>query len=244
MSLLAIDLKKPIVGQPMTKFNLLTSRGREFMKQDKEGQEDKVPKNAVTFLIAEYSELNTEFRRLRGEGLNRLNFYIAITSSVLGGLVLLRQSGNTPGVFLQIVSLVAVFFLVLIGWDTFKYAIARDINTDNNLRRISRIRRFFVNEYPPVERYLPWQSHDEPTSWVAKNTSGIRQTAQLMISLLIGLMIIILTSFVSLEPIVFGISGVIAFIAAFVLLRFYANRRYKSAHLTAIKDMKFPNRAE
>ncbi|HOX85158.1 MAG TPA: hypothetical protein PKW76_15500 [bacterium] len=210
-------------------------------KQETETQKSETKKHAVNFLMAEYSKLNQEFQRLRGEGLNRLNFFIAITSSVLGGLVLLSQSGKTSGNFLQIVSLGALFFLVLIGWDTFRFTISRDINTDKNLRRIGRIRRFFADDFPPIAKHLPWQIHDEPTSWVTRNSSGIRQTAQSIISLLLALIIAILVSLITSQPIMLGIIGVISFIISFIALRFYANKRYKKAALSATKDRKFPN---
>jgi hypothetical protein len=213
-------------------------------KQEDEAHKSETKKQAVDFLMAEYSELNTEFKRLRGEGLNRLNFFIAITSSILGGLVLLSQSGRTNGVSLQIVSLGALFFLVLIGWDTFRFTISRDIATDDNLRRIGRIRRFFANEYPPITKHLPWQTHDEPTSWVKSNASGIRQTAQSIMGVLLALIVTISISFVTHEPILLGISGAISFILGFVLLRYYAFKRYKKAALAAMKDRKFPDEQE
>jgi hypothetical protein len=212
-----------------------------MVKQETETQKSDTKKHAVNFLMAEYSELNQEFKRLRGEGLNRLNFFIAITSSVLGGLVLLSQSGKTSGIYLQIVALGALFFLVLIGWDTFRFTISRDVSTDENLRRIGRIRRFFADDYPPITKHLPWQIHDEPTSWVTRNSSGIRQTAQSIISLLLALITTILVSLLVSQPIMLGISGAVSFVVSFAVLRFYANKRYKKAALSATKDRKFPN---
>jgi hypothetical protein len=211
--------------------------------QEVKAQDIEAKKNAVNFLIAEYSELNQDYRRLREEGLSRLNFFIAITSSVLGGLVLLSQVSGASGIFLRIVSLGALFFLVLIGWDTFRFTIARDEATDKNIRRMGRIRRFFEDEYPPVEKYWPWQSHDEPTSWVTRNTSAIRQTAQSIISLLLTLMVIILASFVANQLLLLGIIGVFSFIIIFVVFRFYANQRYKNAAARANKEMRFPNKS-
>jgi hypothetical protein len=212
-------------------------------KQKNETQDSEIKKYAVNFLIAEYSELNQEFRRLREEGLNRLNFFIAITSSVLGGLVLLSQSASASGIFLQVVALGALFFLVLIGWDTFRFTISRDESTDKNIRRMGRIRRFFEDEYPPIEKYLPWQSHDEPTSWVTKNTSAIRQTSQSIISLLLTLMVIILVSIAETQPILLGVIGIVSFIIIFALLGFYAKNRYKKATVRADKETRFPNKS-
>jgi len=209
-------------------------------KQENEILKSESKKHAVNFLMAEYAELNQEFIRLRSEGLNRLNFFIAITSSVLGGLVLLSQSGKAAGIFLQIVALGALFFLVLIGWDTFRFAISRDISTDQNIRCIGRIRRFFADDYSPIAKHLPWQADDEPTKWVKRNSSGIRRTSQSIISLLLSLIIAVSVSFFTNQPIILGSSGIISFGIAYALLRFYANRRLKKALLSAITERKFP----
>ena len=213
-------------------------------KQENEVQKSETKRRAMNFLMAEYSELNQEFKRLRGEGLNRLNFFIAITSSVLGGLVLLSQSGKTSGIFLQIVALGALFFLVLIGWDTFRFAISRDISTDENLRRIGRIRKFFADDYPPIAKHLPWQVDDEPTSWVKRNSSGIRRTSQSIISLLLSLIVAVSASILTNQPLILGSSGIVSFMVAYALLRQYANKRFKKALLSAIKDRKFPKEQE
>jgi hypothetical protein len=208
-------------------------------KQESEFPNIEAKNHAVNFLMAEYSELNQEFRRLRGEGLNRLNFFIAITSSILGGLVFLSQSSNTPGLFLKVTALGAMLFLILIGWETFRFTIGRDISADENLRRIGKIRRFFADNYPPVIKYLPWQIHDEPTNWVTRNTSAIRQVAQSIVSLLLMLIAIISASFFTTQIILLGISGVVSFVVAFATLGFYAKNKYKKATLVASKESKF-----
>jgi hypothetical protein len=210
-------------------------------RKDTEVQKNEAKKFAIDFLIAEYSALNQEFNRLRGEGMNRLNFMIAITSSVLGGLVFFSQSRNTSVLFQQVVALGALFFLVLIGFDTFRFSISRDISTDKNLRRIGRIRRFFADDFPDIVNHLPWQIHDEPTSWVIKNESGIRQTAQSILSLLFALIVAICISIIVNQPIIYGISSLVTFLIAFFLLGVYANNKYKKALKSAINERKFPN---
>ena len=41
------------------------------------------------FLLIELSEMYQEFRRLRDEGVRRLNFYITLVSGFLGALLIL-----------------------------------------------------------------------------------------------------------------------------------------------------------
>lgn len=194
----------------------------------------------VEFLVTEYTELNQEFRRLRVEGLNRLNFFIAITSSVLAGLVILSQSGQASIRFLQFVAIGALIFLILIGWDTFRFTVSRDVSTDHVMRRMGRIRHFYVDQYPPIEKYLPWQTHDEPTKWVLTNNSGIRQTAQSILSLLFALLVVFLISLMN-NLLISIVGGGVAFIIAFMALRGYSFRHYEKASRNAFETAHFLN---
>lgn len=173
--------------------------------------------------------------------MNRLNFFIVITSSILSGLVILRQSSGISSDFLKVVAIAAICFLILIGWDTFRFTITRDIHADDVLRKMGRIRCFFVEQYPPIEKHLPWQVHDEPTGLVTHNRSGIRQTAQTILSLLFSLAAIIIASFVTKQLFILISGGIIIFAFVFLSLRFYVNKRYKKARIFAQESIKFPS---
>ena len=91
--------------------------------------------DSVEFLLAEFNQITEETRRLREDGLNRLNFFITLTSSVLAGLVLVSQINVMSAFNLQMVSIGALIFLILMGWSAFRFTISRDINTDLNIRQ-------------------------------------------------------------------------------------------------------------
>lgn len=196
--------------------------------------------NSVEFLIAEYNQISEETRRLRNEGLNRLNFFITVTSSILGGLVLLTQINATSSFILQWISLAALIFLTLIGWNTFRFTISRDINTDLNLRAMGRIRRFFIDHDPPLDAYLTWPATDEPTGWVTRNTSNLRGTTQSILALLLALSAGLIAYLIGGNLFWAGPVGLIGFIISLTSLILYARKRFAVAAKLAQATVRFP----
>ena len=195
---------------------------------------------ALQFLLAEYSELNEEFRRLREEGVTRLNFYITITSSILAGLVLLSQISPASSGFLQFAAIGAAFLLMLIGWSLFRYTIARDELTDDTLRALARLRRFFTNHAPSIKGVLSRPMDDEPTMFVTRNASSIRLTVQSILSLLFALMAGLAVNLVSRTLVLSVGIGVIAFASVMLSLEAYSKKQFKRITESAHKSVRFP----
>ena len=95
------------------------------------------------FMLTIYNQITEETRRLRTEGLSRLNFFITITSSVLAGLIVLVQINTANPRNTQFFSVGALIFLILLGWNVFRFSVSRDISTDLNIRATGRINRYF-----------------------------------------------------------------------------------------------------
>ena len=95
------------------------------------------------FMLTIYNQITEETRRLRTEGLSRLNFFITITSSVLAGLIVLVQINTANPRNTQFFSVGALIFLILLGWNVFRFTVSRDISTDLNIRATGRINRYF-----------------------------------------------------------------------------------------------------
>lgn len=194
-------------------------------------------KDSATFLITEYNQIADETKRLRSEGLNRLNFFITITSSTLAGLVVLSQS-NTATMTVQLISLGAIVFLMLLGWNTFRFIISRDINTDFNLRAMGRISRFFIDRDPSLAQYLSWQKDDEPTKWVTRNSSSLRSSAQFIFCSLLALLCSIFVYMF--RDLIWSLTGgFFGFFVGLFTLRTYAERRFRQAERMAAKQVKF-----
>lgn len=195
---------------------------------------------SLAFLLAEYDQINEERRRSRSEGPNRLNFFLTIASSVLGGLVLLAQVGTIPDTEMQGIAILALLFLCLVGWDTFIFSVSRDVGTDYNLRAMARIRRYFTDNDPSLRRYLSWQEHDDPTPYIARNASSVRSTTQAMLSifcgLISGLLINLITHIMPLALIV----GASTLLGVYLWLHRYATRQLSQAHAIATRTARFP----
>lgn len=201
---------------------------------------DEKTSSTVEFLLAEFQEMNQEFRRTKEEGLARLNFFIALTTSILGGLVALSEFSSISPDSWKFVSVGALLFLLSIGWGFHQFTIDRGISTDVNIRAMARIRRYFIDQDPAIVPYMTWPLHDEPSKWVIKNNSIIRRTTQIMVGLTLALFVGLLLSLITAQLLIVISAGILSFFAGFQLLRFYANKQYKQAADEAKRDMRFP----
>ncbi len=204
-------------------------------------QNDEPKDSTITFLMAEYSELNEELKRQRDSRLRRLNFFVTITSSVLGGLIIVSGFGSITTVQFHFISLGALFFLLLIGWGTFRYSVERDIKTDEHIRAIARIRHYFVELDPIIKEHLTWQDNDEPTHYIWGRASTIRTTAHVIVSVLCALTVgLIMNLVIKNLPILLAI-GLVIFVVAFFGLDNYIKRRFQAAQSDARRAVRFPD---
>lgn len=203
-------------------------------------EQESVEQGTFAFLIAEYNEISQETRRLRQEGITRLNFFITITSSILAVLAFLSQNKAIDSIVFQAVAIGVLLLLFFVGLDTFRFTIRRDIHTDLNIRAVARIRRFFAIQNPNIQEHLTWQDHDEPTPWVTNNNSNVRLTAQYILSFICALTTGLILNLTRVNVIVSIIIGVILLIASFIILESYATKQFKYASLEAKKSIKFP----
>lgn len=193
----------------------------------------------VEFLLAEFENVNQEFTRQRQEGMNRLNFFITLTSLIGGALIILGEVGSPSSTDLQYITLGALFFLVIIGWYTFDFTISRDDSTDMVVRAGGRIRRYFTDHRPEIKPYITWQNHDEPTPWITKNVSNVRRTAQALLTFLIAAAFgIVINLIFQLAYVSFAV-GILIFGITWFLLDAYAAKRLKKATESASQDVRF-----
>jgi len=196
--------------------------------------------DSIEFLLSEYSEIFEEFRRVRTEGVQRLNFFVTLTSGVLGGLAILSQLTALNFFIFQILGIFLIAVLILFGWEVFRYLVSRDINSDFNMRAMGRIRRYFVEKDPEITNYLLWSSDDEP--YLLQQYRTLSSLIVTMIYLM-GILITLDTGMIlsiSLIPIKAIIAiGVIVFLISIYLLRIYAKKRINMAYAKALKISKF-----
>lgn len=193
---------------------------------------------SIEFLLKEFDHSDTERIRLRAEAIERLNYFLTLTSAILGGLVFFGQSAQFQNIIYVLIA--ALVFLSLIGWQTFRYIVIRDIHSDNILRSQGRIRRYFVDNDPEIKNYLTWQAHDEPSVYITKNDSAVRITSQSVLSLLLALIFGLLLSLLSIQPVVLMLSSIFLFVVLLFTLEFYAQRQFKKAVKNAQKQVLHP----
>jgi hypothetical protein len=205
------------------------------MPDEKEGN-----RGAIEFLIAEFNEISQETRRLRQEGVARLNFFVTITSSILGVLIFLSQGKTTSGSSLQVAAIGLLFLILLVGLDTFNFLISRDVSTDLNIRATGRIRRFFSTQSPEIQKYLTWRCNDEPTPWITNNNSGVRRTIQYILSSVCTLITYLASNLASANFPMTAVVSVFTFLGSLTAFHHYSTKRFRKAVISAQKSMRFP----
>ena len=208
-------------------------------KEKKTDQED-----GVKFLLTEYSEVFEEYRRVREEGVRRLQFFVTLVTAILGGLVILFQFVGSSWIVFQISSIIFVFILLVLGWDIFRYLLSRDRSSDFNMRAMGRIRRYFVDHNLEISDYLVWDADDEPSFFInpKRHISPIITTMVIFMSVLGAFMVGVLSSFYSRQVGLMLIVGSITFFVLNYSLRFYAKKRILKAFTSAQKSVKFPKK--
>ena len=203
-----------------------------------------IPEDVVDFLVAEYNAINEEGRRLRVEGLNKLNFFLTLTVALFAGVVGLYQAqanSNSPDyTFVQLIAVGASLFLIVIGWFAFLYTIQRDIFADFNIRATGRISRYFSNSRPRIRPYLLWQDHDEPTGYLTHNRSAIRRIIQVVLSFLVALVTGLTSNFILDSSAVSFATGTLGLLISWGFFHWYAARRLRAAFSRASAEVRFP----
>jgi amino acid permease len=195
--------------------------------------------HSVKFLLQEFSQIDSERLRLRSEAVQRLNFFLTLTSAVLGGLVLFGNSANTSNN--EFLALAALIALSIIGWQTYDFIVGRDINSDRLLRAGGRIRRYFADNDPAIQKYLMWQIHDEPSKYITHNDSAVRRTIESILAFLVSFAVGLLVNIISQQSfLTIVIIGVVTFIVFLSGLEFYASRRFHRAVIDAEAEMLHP----
>jgi hypothetical protein len=195
---------------------------------------------SVKFLLQEFAQIDTERVRLRGEAVQRLNFFLTLTTAILGGIALFGKS-DSP-IRIELVALAALLSLSVIGWQTFDFVVGRDINTDRLLRAGGRIRRYFADNDPAIQKYLMWQDHDEPSKYITHNDSAIRRTIEAILAFELAFAIGLLVSILTQETVVSIILGVVSFGLLLYGFEFYSLRRFRMAIKDAQTEILHPKR--
>jgi hypothetical protein len=210
------------------------------MAKTTENKKQDLPSNQEAsrqILADEYRLLQDRFLSLRDEGINRLNFFITVTSVSLGSLLIFGAS-NMPLQYFKITLLIVLAVLALVNFDICKFLVSRDVVTDRYERGLARIRSYFVKLDPTVGDYFVTNITDKPTNYLIQKNSGMQRTAQILEGFLLGLFSAILATFSSLAiEIDFAIGcGVAIFV--YLILEIRAQIKFNKALALVKKDIK------
>ena len=202
---------------------------------------DKSPEDSTSseFMLEEYRMLRERFHSLRNEGVNRLSFFIALTSAVIGGVLVLGN--NIPLASFRLILFAALVLLASVGLDVVQFMVTRDSVTDRVERGMNRVRRYYIQHDPSLKDFVIFPYHDEPTSYITKQrVLGIRRTALTVQSFAVGLAVGVIADWLNLQFRVSVVLGLIAFAANFVILEQNAKRKLEKALDQAKSNVKFP----
>jgi hypothetical protein len=125
-----------------------------------ESASDAVRAAVQDFLIQEHTTTEADTQRLRQEGATRLNILLALLAAVAVATVTVVTSNSLTTAAKATIGYGALFGLLIYTLLCYYYFIGREINTYRNFRAASRIRRYYVDLYPPVAKYLSWDICD------------------------------------------------------------------------------------
>ena len=139
---------------------------------------------SIEFLLKEFDNTYTEWRRMADSGNAKLQFLFTVIAVTISGISI--SISNLKPDELAFLFVVASTFLALVGWQTYDYMIIRIISTDINTRAIARIRRYFVENDPKILSYLTWQTDDLPTGFSIHKKRGVTWITQIIFCILVS----------------------------------------------------------
>ena len=124
---------------------------------------DEGANTAKDFLLEEYRSFADSFWKNEQSGETRFNFFLALITAVLAGLVAMGADGGVSGGTLRVIVAAALFALVAVGVVTFTRILKRNESTDGYKRDSERVRQTFRDHFDPnhvLQHYHPFSPQD------------------------------------------------------------------------------------
>ncbi|HXQ39111.1 MAG TPA: hypothetical protein VN843_34245 [Anaerolineales bacterium] len=201
--------------------------------------DDVTRESSQRILLEEYRLLENRFDQNRNQGITRMNFFITSTSVLLGSVLVFGSRDTVSLQYLRLILLVALIVLSAIGLDVYIWLIQRDISADRYERGLARIRYYFLRLDPGIEDYFINNTFDIPTRNLVRKSSGVRGAAQIVESFLLGLVAMLLSTFLSVTIEVSISIGASSAVLIFSLLEASARIRLNKALKIAEDNIKF-----
>ncbi len=121
---------------------------------------------SVQFMLAEYNRIHALEMFIRETGVKRIHLYISIMSLSLAGLTFLTHFVSNQQQIFFIASITFVF-LAMIGYITLNWLVQRWILSVIFLRKLARIRRWFVEQDPELVNRLVYSDDEYKPSFLS-----------------------------------------------------------------------------
>ncbi len=215
------------------------------MDNDERGQRSK------EFMLKEYEHHMKEFERSEEVGEHRVNFFITLVTAVSGALGVLLFEGDDLNVAEEEINLILItVFLVLLifGFLTLVRMVHRNLVSHKELRAMGRIRRYFVERDPDINKYLQYSPRDDKPvrkkKWrdiASMGTGGLVETVMLVNAFLAAVLTVQISKYFG-DPlnshfITVGISG---FLFAWTLQFIFVKVRYDKGRPKK-SEIKYPS---
>lgn len=183
--------------------------------------------SSIQFMLAEFGRIQAGELYNRSSGETRVNLYITFVSLTGASIVTLRQLTDVHDLIalqtFYFVALIALLFVSLIGTITFRLLLERWRLTIIYLRKLARIRRWFVTHdlalrgnlvYPTDETYPPFVSKRFMSSSLITVVSVMNS-----VSVAASSMFLLAILFPSISFVVVAVSGGLIAIVAWLIHR-------------------------
>ena len=209
-------------------------------------------KNAAEYMLAVYNSSSADFRSNEQVGDRRINLYITLATAVIGGLLVLSTKQFTGSLLFSVVIICAAIIAILaVGIFTFFRMLQRNIVTDEYVRSMKNVGKFFVLRNPRIKVFLTELDPFEEKAVRSKKigvfkiiTGGLLETVAILngfVAASLPLLVILALNvaarrqdgqpqliLVPLHYILLGISAALLGLGTWVCQIKYALRRYKS----------------
>jgi hypothetical protein len=199
---------------------------------------------SVDFLLAEYQSHRDAFWHNEELGERRVDFFITLTTAVTAALAIREKGILASGSKVDPIFFYGLGAVLLFGFVTLVRIVRRNLVGHEHLRAIGRIRRYFADRDPQILRHLYYKPYDDRPQrgkgWnelFSMGTGGLVETVSLVNSLIVAALCALSVLFY--PGWIVGLSGLIGFVAVWIVQFAYVKVRYDKGRPKA-DEIEFP----
>ncbi len=228
----------------MRRSNLATKARKEGELQDLENSE-----SVEWFLRSEYDRLTEMLLYTKEMGQKRVQFWLTVISAIGGLLAVIYQINGADAGFLTF-TMVALLGILLLGLVIFLKLVQRTITSVEYLRAQGKIKRYFVDKMPKIEKYFYFPVTDDQPKLV--HSFAFKLTGSSMRLLVVVINSFLIAAVVAILPrMVYGnwefvgyqiVMGIAVFVMSFALHEAFTCKLFQQAEKAIADKVAFPSK--